>query len=169
MNITILGNGPSRNRWDGVGDIVIGCHWGDGVDYLCTNHPEQGWSPTPTIQSVTRRPQMNPATPVAKAMFEWGEDGLVERIQVHGLLVALPRGRYWDTGTVAVLWALYTYPTAAIDLWGFDSLWSSHYETISESNPQVSWNTWGAQKQWMRFHPRIRVCGQPADSKRDNR
>ena len=161
MNVTILGNGPSRERWDGSGDIIIGCHGGEGVDYLCTIHPEQGWQPIPTIQGVTKRIDVNPHTPLGRANFEWGEDQHVDRIQVDGLLVALPKGRSWDTGSVAVLWALYTYRTAQINLWGFDSLWSSQYTTVSENvYGKTSWNTWGGPKRWMRHHPRIRVCGE---------
>ena len=166
MNVTILGNGPSRDKWDGVGDVVIGCHGGESVDYLCTNHPDRGWQPIPTIQSITRRPEMNPETPVAKANFSWGENGSVKRIQVHGLLVALPKGRWWDTGTVAVIWALYTYPKAQIHLWGFDSLWSTVYEHALESeNPERNWVTSSGQKQWMWNHPRIKVCGEPTSNK----
>lgn len=162
MIVTILGNGPSRNRWDSVGDIVIGCHGGEGVDYLCTLHPEQGWSPTPTIIGVRQRPQINPETPLALANFSWNLDGRVDRVQVHGLLVALPAGQNWDTGTVAILWALYTYPKAQINLWGFDRLWSSQYESISESNLDArSWGRWSGYDQRIEGHPRIQVCGRP--------
>ena len=171
MNITILGNGPSRDEWDGVGDIVIGCHWGDGVDYLCTNHPNHGWQPIPTIIGLTRQPDVEPHTPISEARFNW-KDGRVARIEVSGLLVALPRGRYWDTGTVAVLWALHTYPKDDIYLWGFDSLWSDEYINPTypnHGNVTSGSSKWKGHKQWMLRHPRIRVCGQPKDSKLDNR
>ena len=160
MIVTILGNGPSRERWDGSGDVKIGCHWGDEVDFICTNHHDQGWMPTPTIMGVQKRPQISPNTPIDRASFDWTEDGWAERLQVHELLVAAPKGRYWDTGSIAVIWALHTYPEANIHLWGFDSLWSLRYESSSETTLKDSdWNTWGAQKRWMLYHPRIRVCG----------
>lgn len=164
MQITILGNGQSRDKWDQSGDLCISCNvLHKACSMLCTLHLNHyGWTSTPTITGVHRVQDwlvhLNHC-PSEVEFKEQDEEGCyrVRNLWVEGLRVFYPWGAGYDSGQIAVIWAHCTYPSAQINLWGFDSLWGDLSHADSELiTPLPRWKAESRQpwftQPWIRVH-----------------
>ena len=164
MIVTILGNGPSRERWDGSGDVKISCNLElEGVDFVASCHATSfSWMQTPTIHKITRWPRCCPTIhePPATVKRVEGRNPhywKVGNLVVHKLCVYASQKMDLDSGDVAIIWARHTYPQATIHLWGFDSLWGNlHNITYNDT----MWHKSKTSKHWPDYSW-IKVCGAP--------
>lgn len=152
MIINIIGNGPSRDQYTPDDNLTITCHFKDfDADMIATMHMEDyGWQPLPTISTITKRISTAdyrmhyPEELVYDKPFKhftdkyYSEEYTFRNIAVHGLNVFLPVNHKFNSGAVAILWALYTHPEAQIRCWGFDHQWTDKYINFGKQGEHAS-------------------------------
>jgi hypothetical protein len=147
--IHIIGSGPSRAMYSPQEGLVISINFPYlNSTMLASNHLQSyGWQPYPTITGISYwdayEDNMNyPGHKVAVPglnKYTW------DKVYVQGLNVFMPEhpsiAFMADSGAVAIIWALHTYPNELIHLWGFDSIWDDSVRT-KHYNPEHKLDYW---------------------------
>lgn len=124
MLVNIVGNGPSRELWDGSG-WSIGCNIATDTDVVCV------WDKRPLDMVMAGK--WKPAAPLLLGPNAWEYQMQVnvwKRAQIVGMVEKHKGGYVRNAGQAAVLWVL-RMGFRDIHLWGFDSIWTRDRSSLT--------------------------------------